>query len=210
MNLPILTGCDNVLNAGIFNQQLASAVKAGNTQANKLLEQVIPKKTSTTPFVNNVLNQNTNFGAISITNVPVSGNVSLFGGGGGGAITTNINQTVQNTNNISNQVSNQVTTTNTTSNNYSSQSSNIVSSPFAGSTQTSTPSTTVTPTASTTQETQQTATPTNTTAQTGAPSGMAWWQWLLIGGVALAAIYMISNAFKGKKGSTAMKVAKYA
>lgn len=146
------------------------------------------------------IQQNTNFGSINITNVPVSGSLSLFGGGGGGAITTNINQTVQNTNNLSYQSTTQNTNTNTISNNYTSNYSNISSSPFAGSNQTTTPSTTVTPTSTTTQSTEQTATPTNTTAQTGSPSGgMSWWQYLIIGGVAIAGIYMITKAFKGNK-----------
>lgn len=176
---------------------------------------IIPRNSNVPQvFTQTNVNQGATFAPININATPISGNISLFGGGGGGGISTNISQISQPTSNVSTQVSNTFTTTNTPSYFTTTNVSNITSSPFAGSNQTTTPSVAVTPTVTPSQVATQTATPTTSTDQTaGTGGGMAWWQYLLIGGVALAAIYMISNAFKGKKGGkkdTAMMVAKYA
>ena len=197
-------GTLNPITGGIFNRQLAMAAKAGNTQAGKLLNQLTnpPKKSTATPsvFTNTTVNQGATFAPININATPISGNISLFGGGGGGGISTNISQISQPTSNVSTQVSNTFTTTNTPSYFTTTNVSNITSSPFAGSNQTTTPSVSVTPTVTPSQVTTQTATPTATTAQTaGTGGGMEWWQYLLIGGVAIVGIYYVSKAFMGNK-----------
>jgi len=172
-----------------------------------------PKSTATPQVVTTTnVNQSAVFGPININATPVSGNISLIGGGGGGGITTNISQVSQPTSNVSTQVSNVFTTTNTypttVTNQYTSNVSNVTSSPFAqpttGTTQTATAPTTVTPTVTPSQVATQTATPTTTTDQTGAPAGgMSWWQYLIIGGVAVVGIYYISQALKSRTGGKA-------
>ena len=141
------------------------------------------------------VNQVTTFAPINIT--PVSGSVSLLGGGaGGGAI--NVSQISQPTSNVTTQVSNTFATTENITNQYSENTTIITGSPSAtgstGTEQISTPSTSIIPT----QIATQTATPTATTAQAGG-GGTSWWEYLIIGGIAIGAIYMITKAFKGKK-----------
>jgi len=171
--------------------------------------------TQAIPFT--TVNQNTVFSPININQG--SAGLSVFGSAGGtGGI--NINQTAQNTSNVSTQVSNTNMFTNTTSNYTTNQTTNntstITGSPYAGqtvgSTQESTPSTAIIPTQTPVQTTTQTATPTATATQSaGLGGGAEWWQYLIIGGVAIIAIYYISQAL-GKKGggSKAAKAAKYA
>jgi hypothetical protein len=163
---------------------------------------IIPKNTATpSVFTNTTVNQNATFGAINITPLSAGASFSLIGGGSGtGGTAANISQVYNPISNVSTQVSNVFTTTNTTSNAFTENISNILNSPLAGSTQTTTPSTTVTPTVTPSQVATQTATPTITTDQTaGTGKGMEWWQYLIIGGVAVVAIYFISDALKKRK-----------
>jgi hypothetical protein len=201
----------------LFLGTLAQTAKAGNTQAAKLLSQLTaatPAKKTATPsvFTNTTVNQGAVFGPINVTPTSISGSLSLFGGGGGSTGGVNISQVSQPTSNVSTQVSNVFTTTNTypttVTNQYTSNVSNVTSSPFAqpttGTTQTATAPTTVTPTVTPSQVATQTATPTTTTDQTGSPAGgMSWWQYLIIGGVAVVGIYYISQALKSRTGGKA-------
>jgi hypothetical protein len=156
-----------------------------------------PTPTTSTPQVTTTtnVNQSATFAPVNIT--PISGSISLLGGGsGGGAI--NVSQISQPTSNVTTQVSNTFATTENITNQYSENTTIIAGSPsstgISGSEQASTPSTSIIPT----QTATQTATPTNTTSQEGG-GGTSWWEYLIIGGVVIGAIYMISKSLKGKK-----------
>lgn len=193
-----------------IGQSTSNAILQGITQASNAAKN-IPKNNTPQVFTQTNVNQVATFAPITINATPISGNVSLFGGGGGGGISTNISQISQPVSNVSTQVSNTFTTTNTPSYFTTTNISNITNSPLAGSTQTTTPSVAVTPTVTPSQVATQTATPTITTDQTaGTGGGMAWWQYLIIGGVAIVGIYYISQALKSRGGNSKKDLAKLA
>jgi hypothetical protein len=197
--------------------QIATALEKGIklTPTSSIIPKPAVKATSLPSVLTTTnVNQNAVFGAINYQPMSAEAglSLSLIGGGGGGAKGgggLNVSQVFSPVSNVSTQVSNVFTTTNQTTTNISEQISktisNIVSSPLAGigttAPQTFTPSVTATPTVTPSQIATQTATPTITTDQTaGQPTGgMDWWQYLLIGGVAIVGIYMITKAFKGWK-----------
>jgi hypothetical protein len=151
--------------------------------------QTTPGTSSTT-----IVNQNTQFAPINITQA--NPGVLTLGGGGGGGIA--ITQTVQNTSNVSTQVSNTTTNSNYVSNQISNNvvNNNIVGSGSVGDTTqipalTNTPTTSVTPS----QTATQTATPTQT-ASAGSGGGNDWVTLILIGGIVIGALYFITKKKK--------------
>jgi uncharacterized protein HemX len=174
---------------------------------------VIPKVTTpaaapnTSPLIKTVVNNNTTFAPINITNA--NPGVLTLGGGGGGGVS--IVQTVQNTNNVSTSQMITNTNTNTTSNNFSNQVTNTISNianTLTGGSGTigpatitpapvviNVPSTTVTPTVTPSQTTQQTATPTQTASAGTGGGGTDYIMLLIVGAVVLGAVYFL---FKGK------------
>lgn len=179
-------------------QMFKDIKKAYDTGAYKVPQAETPKA-NTNPLQQSNVNQSTYFAPINIT--PVSGNVSLFGGGANPNIT--ITQKVSNQSETNQQyaydVMNTITNATNISNQYSSNLSIVQGTGASGaisSPQSVTPSTTVTPTLSTSQSATQ--------AQTASQSDafdfgkMDWWQYLLIGGVALYLIYSFSKNKKSR------------
>ena len=203
---------------GLFNKLTTPALTGS-----KIMKDVATGLSTPNTKTNNnpVFNQNVNFGAITIVPVTAGASISLLGGGGGGTPPEiKVSQAYSPTTNVTNKTSNSFMTTYTTTNTYSPSFSNpitnITGSPNATVNTPFTPTTTVMPTVTPTQTISQTDTtkqqPSIVDSLTGV-SGASWWQYLIIGGVAIVGIYLISNAFKGrKKGNKrdlAYRVAKY-